>query len=253
MNFGFIITRHINSAKTNKYWNQSIKLLRTFYPYNKIVIIDDNSNDMFVKAEFEYKNIEIIKSEFPGRGELLPYYYYSKYKWFENAVILHDSVFIHTKIAFNKIKQPVLPLWHFEYDKENIHNILRICSGLKNNHKLTNIMTNNDVNILGMGLNKFTCCFGVQSYINHNFLLQIENKYMFSNLINYVKTRSDRCAMERIMGLLFCLEYPGLLKQKSLFGNILNHGNWGYSFEQYQTELRKRKPVKVVVKVWTGR
>jgi hypothetical protein len=73
--FGFIITRHVNSEQTNKYWNHSVKLLRTFYPYRKIIIIDDNSNQNYVKADFDYKNIQIIQSEFPGRGELLPYYY----------------------------------------------------------------------------------------------------------------------------------------------------------------------------------
>ena len=76
--FGFIITRHVNSETTNRYWNHSVKLLRSFYPERKIVIIDDNSNQNFVKADFDYKNVEIIQSEFPGRGELLPYYYYLK-------------------------------------------------------------------------------------------------------------------------------------------------------------------------------
>ena len=37
--YGFIITRHVNSIKTNNYWNHSVKLLRTFYPLIKIVII----------------------------------------------------------------------------------------------------------------------------------------------------------------------------------------------------------------------
>ena len=95
--FGFIMTRHVNSELTNNYWNHSVKLLRTFYPDKKIVIIDDNSNQDLVKAEFDYPNVEIIQSEFPGRGELLPYYYYIKNKFFDNAVIIHDSIFFHIK------------------------------------------------------------------------------------------------------------------------------------------------------------
>ena len=55
--YGFIITRHVNSEKTNNYWNNNVKLLRGLYPSSKIVIIDDNSNYDYVKAEFEYKNI----------------------------------------------------------------------------------------------------------------------------------------------------------------------------------------------------
>ena len=73
MNFGFIVTRHVNSEKTNLYWNHCIKLLRTHYPLCQIVIIDDNSKQEFINPEHDYKNLTIIQSEYPGRGELLPY------------------------------------------------------------------------------------------------------------------------------------------------------------------------------------
>ena len=39
MTYGFIITRHVNSEQTNKYWNHNIKLIRTHYPFKKIIII----------------------------------------------------------------------------------------------------------------------------------------------------------------------------------------------------------------------
>jgi hypothetical protein len=93
MTYGFIITRHVSSNKTNQYWNHAVRSIRRFYPFRKIVIIDDNSNQNYVKADFEYKNIQIVQSEYHGRGELLPYYYFYKHKYFSNAVILHDSVF----------------------------------------------------------------------------------------------------------------------------------------------------------------
>ena len=60
------MTRHVNSVKTNKYWNNSIRCIRRFYPQKKIIIIDDNSNPEFLKAEYEYINLEIIQSEFCG-------------------------------------------------------------------------------------------------------------------------------------------------------------------------------------------
>ena len=49
MSYGFIITRHVNSETTNKYWNQNIKLIRTHYPLKQIVIIDDNCYCYFIK------------------------------------------------------------------------------------------------------------------------------------------------------------------------------------------------------------
>ena len=71
--YGFIITRHVNSEKTNNYWNRCIKLIITFYPHRKIVVIDDNSNQDFVKAEFEYKNLpNFPHSTAPGhQGRLI--------------------------------------------------------------------------------------------------------------------------------------------------------------------------------------
>jgi hypothetical protein len=71
--FGFIITRHVNSEKTNKYWNNCVKCIKRLYPLKKIIIIDDNSNYNYVKSDFNYNNVEIIQSEYPGRGELFPY------------------------------------------------------------------------------------------------------------------------------------------------------------------------------------
>jgi hypothetical protein len=40
----------------------------------------------------------IINSEYHGRGELLPYYYYLQNKFVDKAVIIHDSVFINKYI-----------------------------------------------------------------------------------------------------------------------------------------------------------
>lgn len=252
-NYGFIITRHVNSIKTNKYWNNCVKLIRTFYPLKKIVIIDDNSNYEYVNSEFNYKNIEIIQSEFPGRGELLPYYYFLKKKFFENAVIIHDSVFFHKRIHFEKLYGiNVLPLWFFYSDRENVFNTKRIAKNLKNNILIDNKVSN-DFNVLGMNTDKWYGCFGVQSYINLHFLEQIENKYGITNLISVVKCRADRCCLERIFGTIFFTESPNLFKQKSLFGDIMKYQKWGYSYDEYMVNLKKGTIPKAIVKVWTGR
>jgi len=252
-NFGFIIIRHVNSEKTNQYWNHNVKLLKTLYPLKKIVIIDDNSNYDFVKAEFEYKNVEVIQSEFPGRGELLPYFYYLKHKFFANAVIIHDSVFIHKRINFENLNGvPIIPLWFFYSDKENIQNTQRIASYLKNNIDISNKLTK-ELNILGMKSNEWIGCFGVQSYINLTFLQRIQAKYNIVNLIKAVTCRADRCCLERIFGVIFCNESPKLLLKKSLLGNIMTYEQWGYSFDQYITDLKKGTIPRTVIKVWTGR
>ena len=254
MSYGFIITRHVNSETTNKYWNQNIKLIRTHYPLKQIVIIDDNSNYDYVKSEFEYKNITVIQSEFHGRGELLPFIYFLKHKWFDNAVIIHDSVFIHKRIPFEQIGLPVIPLWHHTYDKENLPNLLRITKFLKHKLSIEKILNGNDVNILGMNRDKFKLCFGVQCYINLQFLERIEYKYNISNLVHAVHCRTDRCALERIIGIIFSLEYSNLLNINSLFGSIFHHKNaFSYNYDAYVADFNNKNAPHSFVKVWTGR
>lgn len=256
--FGFIITRHVNSEKTNKYWNHSVKLIRGLYPDVNIVIIDDNSNQAFVNAEFNYKNIEIVQSEFPGRGELLPYYYYIQNKYFENAVILHDSVFIHKRINFEALRgEKVMPLWFFEADAENMDNTLRIASNLRNNYYIYNALQNTKKNVLALEeLNheKWYGCFGCQSYINHNYLINLDTMYGISGLIGSVKTRPDRCCLERILGCLFSNSNPRVAINKGLFGNILKqHKRFQYTFDMYMADLKQGRAPSIAVKVWTGR
>ena len=252
--YGFIITRHVNSEKSNKYWNKAIRCIRAFYPLRKIIIIDDNSNQDFIKSDFEYSNVQIIQSEFPGRGELLPYYYFFKNHFFENAVIIHDSIFFHKRINFEKlIGLKVLPLWHFEADKENINKTIIISNKLKNQIEIQKKLSFND-NILGLNHQKWYGCFGVQSFINYNFLKYIEKKYNIFNLLSIVKNREDRCTLERIFGAIFYTEENhNLTKMKSLFGNIFNNQIWKYTFDEYENDIKQKKISKAIIKVFSGR
>ena len=258
MSYGFIITRHVNSETTNYYWNHCIQCIRRFYSPEKfkIVVIDDNSNKDFLNADFDYINVEYVESEFPGRGELLPYYYFYKNHYFENAVIIHDSVFFHKRIKFSKLLVPVLPLWHFsEIKTENLPDTMRLLQYVRNNYQLQkNVLGNDKYETLSFNTSKWFGCFGVQSYINHGFLVRIQNKYHLFNLLQVVKNRSDRCCLERIMGAIFYNEFKDLGKLKSLLGSISVYCPWGYSWKDYWEQMtRDKKANKPVVKVWTGR
>lgn len=258
MNFGFIITRHVNSETTNHYWNQSVKLIRTSYPEHQIIIIDDNSDYQFIKSHHEYHNVTVIQSEYPKRGELLPYIYFLQYKWFENAVIVHDSVFIHKRIPFELIDVPVLPLWHHPADRENLPNLFRVLNSLNNNSILRQKMIHDDNTTLTAfnDNSKYNICFGCQSYINLHFLERIDKKYNLINLINVIHCRTDRCTLERVMGLIFNEECTQLRnsRHKSLFGNItMHHKSFRYTFNEYMNDFNKGKVQHAMVKVWTGR
>ena len=255
-NYGFIITRHVKDERTNKYWNNSVSYLRKFYPDKKIIIIDDNSNQDLVKSFHEYNNIEIVNSEYPGRGELLPYYYFYKNHYFNNAVIIHDSVFFHKKIDFNVFNgHNVIPLWHFNADKEHFQNTLKIVKHLKNRGELYNRLSFKDESTMlwKKKHEKWYGCFGVQSYINYDFLHMIQSKYNIFNALNIVKCRMDRCALERIFGTIFFNESKTLHKIVSIFGSIHKYIRWGYTYEDYEKDILANKLPRSVVKVWTGR
>jgi len=252
--FGFIITRHVISDITNKYWYHCIQLIRTHYHTHKIIIIDDNSNHDFVAPEHDYYNTIVIQSEYPNRGELLPFIYYLRYKWFTNAVIIHDSLFIHHKINFDKLNIPVLPFWHHKYDKHNLHNILRITQSLSNNRDILSIMTNNELIQSMSFISNYNLCFGCQCYINLHFLESLQKKYTLTNMISSVRCRQDRCALERIIGIIFTKECPMLNKKQSLFGNIFHFPKaFKYDYNAYINDLKHQNIVRPVIKVWSGR
>lgn len=256
--YGFIITRHVNTEKTNKYWNECVRCIRRWYPYRKIIIIDDNSNQELVKPEFNYKNVEIIQSEYPGRGELLPFIYFLKHHWFENAVIIHDSVFFHKRIQFESFKYPVMPFWHFNNgDNPDQDNSCRIALQLKNSPPIVNIIRNTSTYKPTLGLyecEKWFGVFGVQCFINYEFLSNIQNKYNITNLLNCVTNRTDRCSLERVMSLLFYIEYPNLKNIKSVYGDIFKYLKWGYTYDEYIKQIvTTKKVIKPLIKVWTGR
>lgn len=261
MSYGFILTRHVISEVTNLYWNHCIQCIRRWYPTTKIVVIDDYSKEEFVKAEHEYTNVEYVASEFVGRGELLPYYYFFKHHYFENAIILHDSVFIQKRINIDYLIQKqtqVMPLWHFSHEKkENSQNTIRLIENLNNSfHIFQTFREEREYEVLGkLNENVWMGCFGVQSFIRHSFLSFLQSKYQLFDLLHVVKTRSDRCCLERVMGILFFLEYCKGVRQYSLFGNIHHYGRWGYTFSDYirDTTLKRNNNNLPVVKVWSGR
>ena len=230
--FGFIITRHVNSEKTNKYWNNCVKCIKRLYPLKKIIIIDDNSNYNYVKSDFNYNNVEIIQSEYPGRGELLPYYYYLHNKIFDIAVIIHDSVIVNKYIdmSVNTYKF----LWEFEHNWDQIEDETRMIHIFK------------DLELNKFYKNKYLWkgCFGGMIIITHDYLTYINNKYDISKLLYCVLNRYNRCSFERVIACL--LQKEG--KKETLLGNIHQYCNVGISFN----EIDKYTHLPLI-KYWTGR
>lgn len=237
---GFIILRHVNSSKTNEYWKECYRCIKRFYPKNRILIIDDNSNYSFVTND-PLDNTMVIQSEFPKRGEFLPYYYYLKTKFCETAVMLHDSMFIKKYISFNVNNYNMLWDFHkrhiadsmsFKYQNIMLHAL--------NNEKLTNFYNKKDLGI-------WNGCFGCMSVVTYDYLKLIDSEYRIACLIPYITCRDARCGFERIIGCLLQIN----LKEPSLFGSIFNYCKWGLSYDKYiKNEYSNNLPI---IKVWSGR
>ena len=188
---GFVILRHVNSEETDKYWKLCYECIRKFYPENMILIVDDNSNHEYLTNIKLYKTV-VVYSEYSGRGELLPYIYYLKYKIADVAVFLHDSVFINSFIDFNIIRNYKF-LWEFE------------SSGWSTNpQQITNILNAfNDKEPLDFCENKslWSGCFGGMVAITHNYLTFINNKYNLLILINFeIKYNAHKIVLKFVKG-----------------------------------------------------
>jgi len=228
---GFIILRHVNNEITNQYWNHCYDCIRKFYPNHPIIIIDDNSKQECI-ATRELINTTVIQSEYQGRGELLPYYYYLQNNLFDIAVIIHDSVFINQHIDFSCYKYKLL--WEFEHNWDQIEDETIMIKAF-NNIELLEFYNNKSL---------WKGCFGGMTVIRHAFLKELDRKYNLSVLLNLVLTRYNRCSFERVLACL--LQSNG--EKETMFGNIHAYCQWGIPFHQKHTT--QHLPV---TKIWTGR
>ena len=237
MTNGFIILRHVNNKDTDMYWKLCYKSIRKYYLENYIMIIDDNSNYDILDTVYEKTlyNTKIIKSEYPGRGELLPYYYYLHNKLFDTAVIIHDSVFINSKLDMSVNKYKLL--WEFEHNWDQPIDEIQMIKLLNNSKELLDFHFNRAL---------WKGCFGGMSIITHDYLTEINNNYDLSKLLPYVKTRYNRMSFERVIA---CILQKNS-KKECLLGNIQEYCKHVTNITRIKDKEYNNLPI---IKVWTGR
>lgn len=229
---GFVILRHVNSEETNRYWIHCYECIRKHYPENEIVIIDDNSTYFFITTPHLYK-VTIVNSEYPKRGELLPYIYYLKYKWFDVAVMIHDSVFINQEIDFYTDTYKIL--WDFKHDWDTPYREFYMLQQLDNTEYLTKFFHDKTL---------WTGCFGSMCCISYNYLKYIDSRHNLSALLNHVTHRDARCDFERVLGCVLQFNYPRIV----MFNHIHDWTPWGIKFDE-----KDKYTHLALTKVWTGR
>lgn len=242
MSVGFILLRHVNSTVTNLYWQECYTCIRKFYPEHKIIIIDDNSNYAYIRSTLSLQNVEYIQSEFPGRGELLPYIYYLKYHWFDTAFILHDSVFIQHPLPTTI--DGYMFIWTFNHKYDTSEQERTHISALSNNNSLLEFHKNTQL---------WNGCFGAMCCITYTILARMDETYTLSNLLSVIKTRADRSNFERILGCMLQSIYTP--KTLTYLGDIHAYSKWGYGWSDYTYDkfLGRLSKDKMCIKIWTGR
>ena len=238
----FVILRHVSNKEQDILWVNCYNSIRKFYN-NKIIIIDDNSS--YTVSNKQLINTEIIQSEFPGAGESLPYYYFYKYKWSDNMIFLHDSMYVIRPFLKNELQYNFSMFWNF-------NNI--ICLNLEKVENIIQQLENKDILLKSLHEYKWQGCFGASSIININILNRIEEKYKcFETFVNIIKTREQRMCIERLIGIILNAEN---INSKSLFGNI--HTNYPMSFTSFSlidslNIIRRHKYNTAICKLWIGR
>jgi hypothetical protein len=242
--FGFIILRHVNSALTNHYWKECCRCIRQFHK-EKIVIIDDNSNYDYIDAH-EFADVEVIQSEFPKRGEVLPYYYMHRRRLFEKAVILHDGMFIKRPMyEYATGVSDFQFLWHFVDHTCDDADERVIMGKMNDSDDLVKLHPNNNI---------WDGCFGATTIMTFDFLNQMEQRHGFLDVcIDVTTDRRHRCMFERIIACLCISNMTNPRRNVSVLGDIHKYCPWGITFYDYYniaTKIGQRLPI---VKVWTGR
>ena len=243
----FVILRNIRTARDNDLWMASYQSVRRFYT-NKIIIIDDNSDINTVNGKLV--NTEVIRSDYNGAGEVLPYYYFFVNKWADRMVFLHDSMFLHRRFTDAELSSTVRFHWHFSNSEiRNDRKIGTYLSMLPHHEGLLDYANQPD--------SIWNGCFGGASIIDLDIVTQLEEAYsFFSTLVLSIKTRKDRETFERLFGI--ALHFGNMIEEPfSNFGNIVKYPN---AFEsqvstpdQGAYALSQKGYDTAIIKVWRGR
>jgi hypothetical protein len=244
----FVILRNIQTAKDNDLWISSYNSIRKFYT-NPIVIIDDNSTINTVNGRLT--DTDVIKSEWKGAGEILPYYYFLKEKWADRMIFLHDSMFLNRPFQPSELEGGIRFHWHFDHaDVRNDRKISTFLSLLNQSKDVIAEISNPE--FLWKG------CFGGTSIIDLEVVEQLEEKYeFFSKLISAIRTRNDRETFERVLGIMVYYEHLMDASPPSNFGSILAYPK---AFESQNNNIETAAHIisqanynTSILKVWRGR
>lgn len=213
---GFIIPSYIASEKHLDILREGIRKIRLYHDY-PIVIINDHSPIDISALSRDFNNVTIELSLMKARGEMNPYLHYYVNKYFDTAIIIHDSMHLKKKLenidkitdfkfiryfTNHRLHWAFIPEPQTDYNKRfAIKNhddlVFRLIEKIKDKNKsfydfCKGIYYKKD---------EWIGCFGIQSIMSWNFLNELQAKTNVLDLMEFMKDRRDRMAMESIFAL----------------------------------------------------
>ena len=240
----FVILRCLRKEEDRALWRRAYASIRYYYQESPIVIIDDNSL-LLDEMDSRVLNATIIKSDYAGAGEVLPFYYFLKERWAGRMIFFHDSMFMKRPFTQEELEGKLKFFWHFSDhttdDDAMIEQLLQF------------VPHGNELCTLNKQKYAWNGCFGLACVIDWSTAKALDDKYGFASLlVNFVKNRDDRMAYERVFGLIAFHEQLVTKTNCSAFGSIHDYpGSWQADFD-WQIKNQKLYPY-AVMKTWSGR
>ena len=243
----FVILRHVGCGEQNIYWNIAYKCIRGFYPETPIVIIDDHSlaTPKFL-GEYLYKTSVIQSTLPPNRGELLPYYYLYTRRFAQNAVFIHDTVFLNSRLEPRHLfTRSYHFLWSIRENPDHTAGFIERRAAI-----LSRLDNRNEIRRFYADSSNFDVCFGGMVMINVDFLTQLfaRNNHL-QVLVDEVNSRKARQVFEVVIGLLLCMQK----RTEILYGDVCVDQDWSQTLKDCTEHLMSGNKRRTWYKVWLGR
>lgn len=251
--FCFVISHYAQKSEHQIALLHCIQSIREVYgPEVAIHVIDDHSpvSPMEVTPPTQDARLYVHTNPMPQSGEFGVLYWY-----LQNPELAPEpyAYCIHDSMVCRKAYIPKSSEWLWYFDRAHGYHhaeIRRHLSIIRASH--------GDVESWwSIFLNQFTKqwigCFGISCYIARKDLQMLQLNYNLFESIQYVKTRDDRQAMERIFALFYCHAIP----PRALCGNIFDHPEISQStlgalaYAEKKTTLPEYN--KPFLKTWFGR
>lgn len=227
----FYISCHRTEASRD-YIAECVKCIQGAYADPKIYIINDCS-PLEIPSDID---AEIIRSEFPGAGEILGYYYAWVRREGRRIVVLDQSCFLREKLVNDSSTfRSIWTATHYNRAPVNWTDVLKSMYSSSELLEFTKSRSN------------WLTCFGCMGSCTLKFLDEIEDRHSaLTTLVSCTKCRVGSQRNERVLGVL-----AGMYGSKEALTSDIHQFGFGQTWEQYKS--KEASCVRGIEKVWTGR